>query len=169
MKTIVVLAMHGAPPSDFPRGELAEWFGLHGRMEHADGAERAALEQRYAELEAQMRTWPRTAENDPFHASSLELAEHLSQVTGLPVMVGFNEFCAPSLDDVLEQAIAEGAEKVVVATPMMTRGGEHAQRDIPAAIQRVQERHPGVPIVYAWPFASQDVAHFLADRIEQVL
>jgi sirohydrochlorin cobaltochelatase len=86
----------------------------------------------------------------------------------LPVLVGFNEFCAPSLDDALEQAIAQGAEKVVVVTPMMTRGGEHAQRDIPAAIQRVQERHPRVPIVYAWPFASVDVASFLAARIADV-
>ena len=131
MKTVVVLAMHGAPPNDFPKRELAEWFGLHGRMEHAGDTERAALEQRHAELEARMRTWPRTAENDPFHASSLELAEHLSQAAGLPVMVGFNEFCAPSLDDALEQAIAEGAERVVVATPMLTRGGEHAQRGFP--------------------------------------
>jgi hypothetical protein len=43
MKTIVVLAMHGAPPNGFPKRELAEWFGLHGRMEHAGDAERAAL------------------------------------------------------------------------------------------------------------------------------
>lgn len=169
MNVFVVLAMHGAPPSDFPRREMAEWFELHGRMEHAGGAERTALEQRYAELDERMRAWPRTAENDPFHASSLEMAAQLSEAIGLPVLVGFNEFCAPSLDGVLEQAIAQGAEKVVVVTPMMTRGGEHAQRDIPAAIQRVQERHPGVPIVYAWPFASVDVASFLAARIADVL
>ena len=70
----VVLAMHGAPPRDFPRREMAEWFELHGRLEHAGGAERAALEQRFAELDERMRAWPRTAENDPFHASSLKMA-----------------------------------------------------------------------------------------------
>jgi sirohydrochlorin cobaltochelatase len=148
---------------------MAEWFELHGRMEHAGGAERAALEQRFAELDGRMRAWPRTEENDPFHANSLEMAAQLSEAVALPVLVGFNEFCAPSLDDVLEQAIAQGAEKVVVVTPMMTRGGEHAQRDIPAAIQRVQERRPEVPIVYAWPFASVDVASFLAARIADLL
>jgi sirohydrochlorin cobaltochelatase len=126
-----------------------------------------ALEQRYAELEAMMRAWPRTAANDPFHASSLELGAQLQQVTGLPVTVGFNEFCAPSLDEALEEAIRTGAEKVVVVTPMMTRGGEHAERDIPAAIEREQKRHAGVSIVYAWPFNSGDVAGFLAQRVRR--
>lgn len=167
MKTVIVLAMHGAPPKDFPAQEMGEWFGLHGRLEHAPGPERAALEKRFAELDARMRSWPRTAANDPFHASSTELAAHLQRQTGLTVTVGFNEFCAPSLDEVLEDAIRNGGEKVVVVTPMVTRGGEHAERDIPAAIGRVQQRHPEVPIVYAWPFESGDVARFLARRVRR--
>jgi sirohydrochlorin cobaltochelatase len=169
MTTVVVLAMHGAPANDFPSGELAEWFALHGQMEHASGPERERLEQRHAQLEARMRAWPRTAANDPFHASSLDLASYLSEALGLPVEVGFNEFCAPSLHEVLEQVVAAGAEQVVVVTPMLTRGGEHAERDIPAAIQAVQEQHPEVPIRYAWPFASEDVAGLLASRVAQVL
>jgi sirohydrochlorin cobaltochelatase len=74
MKTIVVFATHGAPPRGFPKGEMAEWFRLHGRMEHAGAAERAEQERRYAELDERMRAWPRTPENDPFHASSLQMA-----------------------------------------------------------------------------------------------
>ncbi len=169
MRTVVVLAMHGAPANDFPQRELAEWFALHGQMEHASGPERERLEQRHVMLDAKMRAWPRTPENDPFHASSLALAAHLSAALGLPVEVGFNEFCAPSLNDVLEQVIADGADEVVVVTPMMTRGGEHAERDIPAAIQAVHEQHPEAPIHYAWPFESEDVAGFLASRVTQVL
>jgi sirohydrochlorin cobaltochelatase len=168
MKTIIVLAMHGSPANDFPRPDLAEWFGLHQRVERAESAERPALEQRLAQLEARMRSWPRTPENDPFHAHSLELALQLEHVTGLPVIVGFNEFCAPSLEEALQQAAAKGAEKVVTVTPMMTRGGEHVERDIPAAIQRVQDQHPDLQLVYAWPFRSQDVAAFLATRIGQL-
>lgn len=169
MRTRVVLAMHGAPANDFPKQELAEWFGLHGRIEHASRPERQQLEQRYEQLEAKMRTWPRTPENDPFHASSLALASHLSDEIGLPVEVGFNEFCAPSLHDALERVVADGAEQVVVVTPMLTRGGEHAERDIPAAIRAVQDQHPDVLIQYAWPFASEEVAGFLASRVARVL
>ena len=136
----IVLAMHGAPPSDFPRQEVAELFALHGRLEHAAGPERAALERRYNELHAKMRAWPRTAQNDRFWAASMEMANALSQETGHTVVFGFNQFCAPSLDEALDEAAAEGIERIVVLTPMMTRGGEHAEEDIPAAIRRAKER-----------------------------
>ena len=112
-----------------------------------------------------MRAWPRTAQNDPFWAASQDLSAHLSQATGYEVVVGFNEFCAPDIDAALEQAIARAAERVIVITPMMTLGGEHAAVDIPAAVRRAQERHPGVSISYAWPFEVSQVAQFLADQI----
>jgi sirohydrochlorin cobaltochelatase len=163
------LAMHGAPPKDFPGHELAEWFQLHERAERADVQERSALEQREAQLEARMRAWPRTEENDPFYVNSVAMGVELSEAAGLPVVVGFNEFCAPSLDEAMQQAIDDGAQKLVVITPMLTPGGEHAQHDIPAAIERVQRAHPDVPILYAWPFKREDVARFLAARVVQEL
>jgi sirohydrochlorin cobaltochelatase len=168
MQTIIVLAMHGAPPNDFPHHEMAELLGLHARLEHAAEAERAALERRHAELDAKMREWPRTAQNDLFYIGSQELTAHLSRAMGREVILGFNEFCAPSLDDALDQAVAQEAEQVIVITPMMTRGGEHAEADIPAAIQRARERHPKTPIVYAWPFETSKVAQFLAAQVARL-
>lgn len=168
MKTLLLLAMHGAPPNDFPPHEMAEMLGLHARLERTAGPERAALESRYAPLEAKMRAWPRTAQNDPFHAASCELAAQLAEVSGLETLVGFNEFCAPDLDEALHQA-AVRAGRIVVVTPMMTRGGEHAEADIPAAIYRAQGRHPEVAFLYAWPFAAADVARFLAGQVGRFL
>lgn len=169
MTTTIVLAMHGAPPSGFPRDELAELFGLHMRLEHQPLSEeqRARLEARHAELDIKVRNWPRTPENDPFFAASLELGRHLSEATGRRVVVGFNEFCAPTLDEALDEAATLGVQRVVVVTPMMTRGGEHAERDIPAAIERARARQPAVTFVYAWPFAAEEVAGFLAEQIGQ--
>jgi len=169
MKTVIVLAMHGAPPRDFPRREMGEFFSLHARVGHAAGAEGTELERRYAELHAKMRSWPRSAQNDRFWAASHELADHLSRATGHEVVVGFNEFCGPDLDEALGQAVAQDVERVIVLTPMMTRGGEHAEVDIPAAVQRAQERHPGVPIKYLWPFEYTHVAQFLAEQIGRVV
>ena len=167
---VIVLAMHGAPPIDFPRHEVAELFGLHMRLEQATGPERAALEGRHAQLESKMRHWPRTAENDTFYAGSIELANQLNQETGLEVILGFNEFCAPSLEEALELAMQPpNRRKVVVVTPMMTPGGEHSETDIPNAIQRARQRHPLVEVVYAWPFGVAQVAQFLASQIEQLL
>lgn len=165
----IVLAMHGAPPNDFPRQEVAELFALHGRLEHAAGPERAALERRFDELHAKMRAWPRTAENDRFWAASLEMAQALRRETGHSVVVGFNEFCAPSLDEALDEAAAQGARQIVVLTPMMTRGGEHAEADIPAAIHRAQERHPQVRFEYAWPFPTDEIARFLAAQVNTLI
>lgn len=166
MKSVIVLAMHGAPPNDFPRAEIAELFGLHSRLEHAPQAQRAALQRRHDELDAQVRAWPRTTQNDRFWAASLALGEHLGQAAGCEVLVGFNEFCAPSLDETLDQAAASGATQVTVVTPMMTRGGEHSEVDIPAAIRQAEGRHPAVSFRYVWPFDMGEVARFLAAQIE---
>jgi sirohydrochlorin cobaltochelatase len=168
MKTVVVLAMHGSPPRDFPKAQVALVVGLHMWLERASGLVRAMIELYHTRLDTRIRTWPRTAENDPFHAASQELAAQLSQEAGYKVIVGYNEFCAPSLDEALDQAAAQGAERVIVVTPMMTPGGEHAEEDIPAAIRRAEERHPGITFVYAWPFKVEDVAQFLAIQVEQL-
>jgi len=58
-KTTIVLARHGAPPRHFPQGEANVFLGLQARMDHAAGADRAALARRHAELDAMMRAWPR--------------------------------------------------------------------------------------------------------------
>jgi sirohydrochlorin cobaltochelatase len=165
MKTIIVLAAHGAPPNDFPRHEINEIFGLKVRLLYATGKEREAMGRRHDELDEKIRTWPRTAKNDPFYAGTQEIAAHLNRATGCEVMVGFNDFCIPCLDEAFDKAIAQGAEKIIVITPMMTRGGEHTEVDIPAAIKCAQERHPDIPIIYIWPFEVSKVAEFLAAQI----
>lgn len=38
MKTQLVLAMHGAPPNDFPPHKMADMLSLHARLEHAGRA-----------------------------------------------------------------------------------------------------------------------------------
>ena len=93
------------------------------------------------------------------------MAVHLGEVTGYKVIVGFNEFCAPSVGEALDDAVTQSAEKVIVITPMMTQGGEHAEADIPAAICRARQRHPHTLMIYAWPFEVVDVARFLAAQV----
>lgn len=169
MKTVIVLAMHGAPPRDFPKRELAEFFSLHSRFAHTGGKEEQALEQRYRELETRIRAWPRTAANDPFYSGSQHLAANLRKSLGLEVIVGFNEFCAPALNEALDRAVDGGAGRVVVVTPMMTPGGEHSEKDIPNSLSRARVRHPEVEFCYVWPFDSEDVAEFLAAQIKGCL
>ena len=167
MTSGIVLAMHGSPPRDFPHNETAEMFGLHARLHGAQGPERDALARRHDAIEERMREWPRTPDNDPFWAASQELAEHLERRSGLRVVVGFNEFCYPSIEEAVAILVSGDVTEVLVMTPMMTRGGEHSEVDIPAAIERAREAHPGVEVRYAWPFEPDDVAAFLVQHAER--
>jgi sirohydrochlorin cobaltochelatase len=169
MPPVVVLAMHGAPPTDFPPQELGEFFALHARVEASAGGGPPEVTDRYHILEKRMRRWPRTEENDPFYSGSHSLARELEKATGFHVQIGFNEYCAPSLEEAFDHAVAAGADRVLVVTPMMTRGGAHSESDIPAAIERARRRHPAAKFHYAWPFSEADVASFLATHIERNL
>jgi sirohydrochlorin cobaltochelatase len=168
MTGIILLAMHGAPPNDFPPRETTELFNLHFQLEHMPKGVRPDLEARYTELDAKMRAWPRNASNDPFYRGSQELAAHLRQASGQEVVVGFNEFCAPTLAEAFALAADSTPGQIVVITPMMTRGGEHSEVDIPEAIQQAQRQHPGIEILYAWPLDPSQIACFLADQIDQI-
>lgn len=179
METLIVLAMHGVPPNDFPGRQLGEYFRLHAAVEaahhgrkhggghngHSQPSLSAQDTNRYQELETRIRNWPRTEANDPFHAGSLSLAKSLQTECGLRVLIGFNEFCAPSLEETFHEASKATPERVIVVTPMMTSGGSHAEEDIPSAIQAAREKYPAIEFIYAWPFEHDEVARFLAVQV----
>ena len=75
--------------------------------------------------------------------------------------------CAPDIDAALDEAVLAGATRVLVITPMMTRGGEHAEVELPAIIERARTRHVGVQFEFAWPFDTVDIVRFLAGQISR--
>ena len=167
MKIVIILAMHGMPPSDFPQKETLDYFMLHSRLENMPGPPPPAMQQQYKELDNKMRNWSRTQENDPYSYASVEIAEALSNQTGYPVSVGYNEFCAPSLDEAFATAMIMNPEKIVVITPMMTRGGEHSEKDIPEAIERAKKKKPKIEFTYVWPFDMKEIAAFLVEQLKR--
>ena len=149
IKTIVVLAMHGLPPSDFPKSQFAEYMGLRAEFRNSDTSVGTESEKRYAALEKRIRYWPRTRINDPFYTASHDIAEQLSVDTRCPVILGFAEFCAPDLDEAFDEAISKGAEQIVVVTPEMSHEGAYPDLDVNQAVNRVKERHPEVRVICA--------------------
>ena len=158
--------MHGMPPNDFPQKETLDYFMLHSRLENMSGPPPPNLQQQYEELDSKMRKWPRTKENDQYFLTSNEIAASLSKQTGHSVVVGFNEFCSPSLDEAFDEALQLNPDKVVVVTPMMTQGGEHSEKDIPEAIERAKKNSPKIEFSYVWPFDISKIAAFLAEQIK---
>ncbi|UCE73854.1 MAG: hypothetical protein JSV56_12675 [Methanomassiliicoccales archaeon] len=169
MSIVIVLAMHGAPPKDFPKDELSEFFSLHTQLGHVPQHVRDKIKPRYDELDYKMRTWPRSEKNDPFYIGAHKMAQHLGEATGFEVIIGYNEFCAPELIEAITFAQKKSPEKIIVITPMMTRGGEHSEIEIPKAIELAQKLDPGIPIVYAWPFDVSELAQFLYSQIKRFI
>lgn len=158
---IIVLAMHGAPPLDFPPHELRLYFELAWRREHGPGNISAEAEANFSRLEEKIRRWPRHEANDPFYTGSLRLKQALERVAGVEVILGFNEFCAPSVEEALEAACSRYPQLIRVITPMLTPGGKHGAREIPAAVLAARKKFPGIKIIYCWPFEVEEVAEFL--------
>jgi sirohydrochlorin cobaltochelatase len=125
------------------------------------------LRSRQEALDSEVRTWKRTADNDPYKMGVEALAERITAQTGYEVIAGYNEFCAPAISLAIDAAVGRGAERVIVATTMTTRGGEHSEIEIREIVEQAQARHPGVRICYAWPFDPDRVAQLFADEINK--
>jgi len=50
---------------------------------------------------------------------------------------------------------------IIVTSIMLTPGGVHSERDIPASIESFKEENPSIRIIYAWPYDLREVAQFV--------
>ena len=163
----VVLIGHGSPALDCPPQLIGELMSLEWRQEHA-GSQGHRLEGRAGELDATIRNWPRREDNDPYKRGLEQLAEALRPL--LPtdhLVIGYNEFCRPSLPEAVEQVIGMGAARVLVIPTMLTPGGVHSEVDIPRALDELRQAHPAVAIEYVWPFERGEVAGLLASHVRR--
>ena len=159
----VVLVGHGAPPRDAP-GELVSRLKMLEGRRRAQGVEATPEE---LELDRKLRSWPRTADNDPYKVGFEQLAAALrSELPGRTLLVAYNEFCAPSLEDAVGSAVDAGVREITVVPSMLTPGGVHSEVEIPEALEALRRRWPDVAIRYAWPFDLGAVARLLASQIE---
>lgn len=78
------------------------------------------------------------------------------------------QFNRPDLPEAIETAIAQGADKIVIV-PFFLYNGIHMQEDIPAVIQQVKSKNPGVEIVLANHLgADHRLVEIVLERIEEV-
>src|SRR5581483_2244307 len=162
VREAIVLIGHGGVPSDCPASLVGELKRLEGER-RARGE--AAMGSREAELDRRVRTWPRSAETEPYHAGLEAVAQRLAaRMAPRRLVVAYNEFCAPSVEEAIASLVRDGVERIVLATTMFTPGGSHSELEIAAAARRA---HPGVDVRYAWPFDLDRAADFLAEQIDR--
>lgn len=68
----------------------------------------------------------------------------------LPVAGGFIELSAPPIGDAVAELVERGVTRFA-AVPLMLVSAGHAKGDIPAALKREKERHPGISYTYGRP------------------
>ncbi|HEV7732343.1 MAG TPA: CbiX/SirB N-terminal domain-containing protein [Candidatus Binatia bacterium] len=160
----VVLVGHGAVPADCPRDLVTRLKALEGRR-RATGT---PVTNEEMALDTRIRAWPRTAGSDPYGAGLEALASSLRPLLGTArLVVAYNEFCAPTLEEAVAALAADGAHTVVVVPSMLTPGGVHSEIEIPETIARLRAAHPTLALRYAWPFDLDAVAALLADHIRR--
>ena len=158
----VILVGHGGIPADFPYEQVVRLKRMEAQR-RASGGPPSTEEQ---ELNARLRRWPRTPDNDPYRAGLERLAAHLRpRLNNTVFALAYNEFCAPTLEEAVEDVITEGATHVTILSSMLTPGGSHAEIEIPAAIRQLQADYPHITLRYAWPFDLDLVAGLLAEHV----
>ncbi len=90
-----------------------------------------------------------------------------SRLDGVLFGIAYNEFCAPTLEEAVEDLIKKGATHITVTTTMFTPGGSHSEVEIPEILDQLRPRHPDVELRYAWPFDLQLVANTLAEQLQR--
>jgi sirohydrochlorin cobaltochelatase len=159
----VILVGHGAPAKDCPAKLVGRWKALESRRQAIGGAP----SEEEKELDQHIRHWPRRPETDPYKVGLERLASHLAAYLGKRrLVVAYNEFCAPSIEEAVNEMVKEGASRITIVSTMLTPGGVHSEQEIPEIIQELRHLYPNVELLYAWPFDLDQVARLLADQVD---
>ncbi|MFI9582953.1 sirohydrochlorin chelatase [Streptomyces sp. NPDC052236] len=87
----------------------------------------------------------------------------------LPVAGGFIELSAPPLGDAVTELVGQGVNRFA-AVPLMLVSAGHAKGDIPAALARERERHPGISYTYGRPLGPHPgLLRVLERRLDEAL
>lgn len=150
----LLLVGHGGPAKDFPK--LTEYFKLHGKK--SDEARK---------IEDEMAHWPRTEQNDAYWSGFMTVARALEQSRAFnSVQVAFNEMCAPSVEEGLDELAKQRPDTILVTSIMVTPGGVHSEKDIPLSIENFREKHPDIVVIYAWPYDARLISSFVVDHVK---
>lgn len=160
----VILVGHGGIPKDLPRDIVIRFKGLESSRKKIGGP--PSEEER--KLENRIRSWPRSPENDPYQAGLESLAESLRPLlSGAGLVLAYNEFCAPTLEDAVEEMVRAEVVEITVLPSMLTPGGVHSEVEIPETLEKLRKQFPKISFRYIWPFDMDRVAGMLRDHILQ--
>ena len=162
-KKAVILVGHGGIPTDCPN-ELVQKFMILHKKRTSNDLPPTILEM---ELEEDIRNWPRTPETDPYKAGLELLASQLEPLLeNWTLRTAYNEFCSPSIEKEVKRLVEDGVDEILLVTTMLTPGGSHSEKEIPAEVTKLRDQFTNIEINYAWPFDLENVAKLLANHVK---
>jgi len=163
----IILVGHGAPASDTPNDLITELKRLQVQRHQQ---EMLKIMPREAALDKLIRERARTLETDPYKFGLERLAKKLTQKLGKQrLIVAYNEFCSPSVEEAINRLVADGAKHIVLMPTMFTPGGAHSEIEIPEIIEKMCEQHCGITLEYAWPVDLDHLANFIVGHLTNSL
>ena len=81
------------------------------------------------------------------------------------MQIAFNEMCAPSVEEGLDELVKQRPDTILVTSIMVTPGGVHSEKDIPLSIENFREKHPDIVVIYAWPYDIRLITSFVVDHV----
>lgn len=141
----VVIAAHGDVPLDYDMGKAEEMMEKMSEM---------------------IRKLPRNIDgiNDPSKLETENLTKRVREKRGIPVEVGYSEFCSPSIPETIKQLVDKGVEKIIVV-PLFFTHCKHTERDIPKILEEVKKQVVNTEIEYTDPLIEE--IEVLADKIRK--
>jgi sirohydrochlorin cobaltochelatase len=160
----VILVGHGGIPKGVPQELVTKLKRLEAQRRNA----KMPPSPEEVELDTKIRQWPRTPETDPYQSGLEAVAAQLRANLGEVLFaVAYNEFCAPTLEESVEELIKNGATHITLTTTMFTPGGSHSEIEIPEIFDHLRPQYPRVELRYTWPFDLQLVASTLTEQVKR--
>ncbi|AOR35072.1 cobalamin biosynthesis protein CbiX [Streptomyces fodineus] len=98
-----------------------------------------------------------------------DFVRQLQLRSDMPVAGGFIELSAPPLGEAVAGLVARGVRRFATVPLMLVSAG-HAKGDIPAALAREKERHPGISYTYGRPLGPHPaLLSVLERRLDEAL
>ena len=106
---------------------------------------------------------------EPANQAVRNAAAELARVGHYPhVEAAFLELGHPGLEEAADLLVASGVERVII-TPYFLTPGRHVERDLPALMDRIANKHKGIELLVTESLDGHPgLVQILADRIRTV-
>lgn len=94
-----------------------------------------------------------------------EIASMVSDMSGSEVLFSYLQFVKPTLQDAFEQAVSDGAGRIVIV-PYFLYMGNHVSGDIPEVVDQLKGKYPNVEVVITEHLgAHRKLAEIVVERL----